>query len=180
MKSQGRYLGASYSLDGELQVTFAIDDREEVEKLEKIKEKELLIEAGVLCGKRSVNANDLMWKCLDIIAKSPDVKSDKWTIYLQMLKKYGKFTYIIVNPSAVAAMKEKWRETEELGEINVNGRTGVQLICYYGSSTYNTKEFSDLLDGIISDMKDLGLSLPPREEVETLLKEWGEIYMKKG
>ena len=172
MKSQGRYLGASYSLDGELQVTFSISDREEVNKLEKIKDKELLIDVDILCGKRSVNANDLMWKCLDTIAKSPDIKSDKWSIYLQELKKYGKFTYIIVPLAAVEAMKGKWREIEEYGEITVNGKPGMQLICYYGSSTYTTKEFSDLLDGIMSDMRDLGLSLPPRPEVEMLLEEW--------
>ena len=121
-------------------------------------------------GKRSLDANGLLWACLNEIAQA--VNSDKWSIYLQMLKRYGKFDYVIVKKKAVEAMRKQWRELEEVGEINVNGQPAVQLLCYYGSSTYDTKEFSVLLDGVISEMKEIGLNPPPDKQTKELLEKW--------
>ena len=45
--------------------------------------------------KRSLNANALLWKCLGDIAVV--LRSDKWAVYLEMLKRYGLFTYVCVN-----------------------------------------------------------------------------------
>ena len=56
--------------------------------------------------------------------------------------------------------------------LHVNGRKAIQLLCYYGSSTYNTKEFSVLLDGVIEHMKDLGLQPPIPRDIRSALEEW--------
>ena len=63
---------------------------------------------------------------------------------------------------------------------DVNGRKAVQLLCYYGSSTYDTKEFSVLLDGVIEDMKDLGLQPPMTREIQAALAEWEKTHGKEG
>lgn len=120
--------------------------------------------------KRSLDANGMLWACLQEIAEA--LKSDKWTVYLQMLKRYGKFDYVIVKEKAVEAMKKQWRELEEVGEISVNGQKAVQLLCYYGSSTYDRKEFSVLLDGVISEMKEMGLTPPPDKQTQEILDKW--------
>ena len=120
--------------------------------------------------KRSNDANGMFWSCLDEIAKV--LNTDKWEVYLKMLKRYGKFTYICVKPSAVESMKLQWRETEVVGNININGEEAVQMLCYFGSSTYNTREFSVLLDGVISEMRELGLQPPATKEMRRVLEEW--------
>lgn len=120
--------------------------------------------------KRSLDANGMLWACLQDIATA--VKSDKWSIYLQMLKRYGKFDYVIVKEKAVEAMKKQWRELEEVGEIDIHGQKAVQLLCYYGSSTYDKKEFSVLLDGVISEMKEIGITPPPDRQTKELLEKW--------
>jgi len=120
--------------------------------------------------KRSLDANGLLWACLQEIAVA--LRSDKWSIYLQMLKRYGKFSYVIVRENAVEAMKKQWRELEEVGEIDIHGEKAVQLLCYYGSSTYNKKEFSVLLDGVISEMREMGLTPPPDRQTKELLSQW--------
>lgn len=120
--------------------------------------------------KRSLTANGLLWTCLQQIAEA--VGSDKWSVYLQMLKRYGRFDYVIVKPKAVEAMKRQWREIEEVGEIEVNGQKAVQMLCYYGSSSYDGREFSRLLDGVMSEMKEMGLQLPPEKKVRELLDAW--------
>lgn len=118
--------------------------------------------------KRSLDANALLWSCLQMIAES--LHTDKWAVYLMMLKRYGKFSYVIVHPNAVEAMKKQWRELEVVGEVDVNGKKGIQLLCYYGSSTYNTKEFSVLLDGVITEMREMGLTPPPTKDLQAAME----------
>ena len=120
--------------------------------------------------KRSLDANALLWVMLQSIATT--LRADKWQIYLQMLKRYGKYTYICVKPSVVEAVKQQWRECEELGEVSINGQPAIQMLCYFGSSTYNTKEFSVLLDGVISEMKEMGLDTPTSEDMKRSLEQW--------
>ncbi len=122
--------------------------------------------------KRSLNANRLLWHCLDQIAKAMIPPQDKWDVYLMMLKRYGKFTYICVKPNVVDAMKKQWRESEVIGHVDINGQDSVQMLCYFGSHTYDTKEFSVLLDGIISEMVEMGLKTPREEELERALERW--------
>lgn len=119
--------------------------------------------------KRSLNANALLWKCLGDIASA--IHSDKWEVYLQMLKRYGTYTYICVKPKALEAVKKQWREVEEIGRVNINGQESVQLLCYFGSSTMNSKEFSILLDGVISEMKEMGLPSPADEDLQRVINQ---------
>ena len=120
--------------------------------------------------KRSNNANRLLWVCLGRIAKA--LKTDSWSVYMQMLKRYGTFTYICVKPSAVEGVKKQWRECEEIGELTIKGKKAVQLLCYYGSSTYNTQEFSEFLESVMSEMEEMNIPTPREEEVERALKQW--------
>lgn len=120
--------------------------------------------------KRSLNANNLLWQCLGEIAGA--LEADKWDIYLEMLKRYGKYTYICVKPNVVEAVKKQWRECEEIGEVNINGQKSIQMLCYFGSSTLDSKEFSILLNGVISEMKEMGLPTPAEKDMERALKNW--------
>ena len=130
----------------------------------------LRIEAKKYSKKRSLDANGMLWSCLGSIASA--IGTDKWDVYLKMLKRYGKYTHICVKPSVVEAMKLQWRECEVVGEIDINGQKAVQMLCYFGSSTYNTKEFSVLLDGVISEMKEMKLTVPPTRDMQRALEEW--------
>lgn len=152
-------------------ITFTINEQSAVREIENIKDADKLsIKAVKFRQKRSLDANALLWVCLQSIATA--LRADKWDIYLQMLKRYGKSTYICVKPSVVEAVKAQWRECEEIGEVNINGQTAIQMLCYFGSSTYNTKEFSVLLDGVISEMKEMGLDTPTSEDMKRSLEQW--------
>lgn len=126
--------------------------------------------------KRSLNANALLWHCLGKIANT--LNTDKWEIYLQMLKRYGKYTYICVKPNVVDSVKKQWRECEVLGDIEINGQKAIQMLCYFGSSTYDSKEFSILLNGVISEMEEMGLATPESEEIERIMEQWAKNYGK--
>lgn len=155
---------------GKWQAIFTINEPNAVNGLDKLKNTLLTVKAAKFRKKRSLDANAMMWACLKEIADV--INADKWDIYLRMLKRYGKFTYIVVKENAVEAMKKQWRECEVVGDYEVNGQKAVQMLCYFGSSTYDTKEFSKLLNGIVSEMQEMGIQPPPSKEMQRALENW--------
>ena len=150
------------------QAVFELDNADSLSDLNGLKDALLDLKVEKHRKKRSLDANAYLWSCLNDIAIA--LNTDKWSVYLQMLKRYGKFTYIVVKQAAVEAMKQQWRECEVVGEIVIGGEKAVQMLCYFGSSTYNSKEFSDLLNGVVSEMEEMGLQPPPTREIVQALK----------
>ena len=171
MNFTGRLCGVNADvLTGETTVTFSVNEREAVYEIEKIRgEERLTIKAEKYRKKRSLDANGLLWACLGEMAAA--LGADKWDIYLKMLKRYGKYTYICVKPNVVEAIRREWRCSEVIGDIEINGQPAVQMLCYFGSSTYDSKEFSVLLDGVVSEMKEMELQPPMGEELRGAIEE---------
>jgi hypothetical protein len=136
------------------------------------KDKKLSVEIKQHRAARSLDANGYLWALLQQMAEV--LKTSKDEIYLQMLERYGVFTHVIVKPDAAERIRNEWRTVRDLGEVKVNGKIGVQLQCYYGSHTYDTKEFSVLLDGVIYEAKELGIETLPPEQINDMKNEWGK------
>ena len=157
-------------------ITFTVNEHSAMSAVDEIKDcPKLSIRAVKYRAKRSLDANALLWVCLGKIADAMETPTDKWEIYLRMLKRYGKYTHICVKPNVVDAVKAQWRETEVIGEVNINGQKAVQMLCYFGSSTYDTKEFSKLLDGVISEMQEMKLETPVPADIRRALEQWEKI-----
>ena len=158
---------------GQWNITFTMNEASAINEVNNIQSCEKLsIKAVKHRNKRSLDANAYCWVILQKIAEV--LHRDKWNVYLEMLGKYGVFTHIIVKPNVVDKVKEEWRTVKELGEVSVNGMTGIQLQCYFGSSTYNTKEMSVLIDGIVYEAKELGIETLPPDELERMKIEWNQ------
>ena len=169
MRLTGIFKGVSINWGSDRHVlAFEINEPFTQAMMDSIKDSKLTIEVNKYREKRSLDANALLWACLGEIANA--MQADKWDIYLMMLKRYGKYTYICVKPGMVEAMKAQWRELEVVGNIDINGTEAVQLLCYFGSSTYNSKEFSVLLEGVISEMKEMGLPTPTSKEMRLAIE----------
>lgn len=117
---------------------------------------------------RSIDANALLWACIGELSTA--IKSDKWSVYLELLKRYGKYVYVCVPPGKAEDVKKQWRECEEIGTVDINGRKATQLLCYFGSSTYDSKEFGELLDGVVSEMREVGLTPPPSKDMQRAIE----------
>lgn len=155
---------------GRFRVTF--ESMEDISKqLETITDKLLTITAKLFRNKRSRDANSYSWVLMQKIAE--DQHTDKWSVYLEMLGRYGVFTHIIVKPGVVDRVVSEWRTVKNLGEVTVSGQTGIQLQCYFGSSTYDTKEMSVFIEGIVSECHELGIETATPEELDRMKKEWG-------
>lgn len=160
-------MSATFDLDGSLLLTFKINDKDILEHIGELKDNLLSLEFKPYRQKRSIDANGLFWACIGDVSRVSGIS--KWDLYLQILKESGQFTYITVKPKAVEKMKQMWREIEEVGEMP-NG--DIQLLCYFGSSTYDSKEFSYLIDNVIEKMKEWGLQPPLPRHIQEALKRW--------
>lgn len=159
----------------ERRVRIELETNGTLEDIEKLKGKDLTIGLSRYRKKRSLDANAFLWKCLGDMAAVLGVTA--WDMYLDVLRKYGKYTYIKIIETAYTSLQKVWRETKIVGEtMEKNPETGEQckyleVLCYFGSSTYDSKEFSVLLNGVIEDMAELGLERPTDEHLKAIIAE---------
>ena len=158
-------------------VTFTVNEPSAMNAIDELMDcTKLSIRAVKYRAKRSLNANALLWLCLGRLANA--LHEDKWDLYKRMLKAHGKYTYICVKPNVVEAVKAQWRECEVIGEIDIHGEKAVQMLCYFGSSTFDTKEFSVFLDDVISEMRGQNLDTPTSSDMKRALEQWEKMHEK--
>ncbi len=138
--------------------------------LQRWENKPLDVEIKLHKEKRSLDANSFLWLLLQKIAEVLHTSKDE--VYLQMLERYGQFTHLIVKKNAVDKLIEQWRICRVLGDVNIKGQQGTQVQCFFGSSTYDTAQFSILLNGVVDEAKELGIEVLPQEEVDSMLAQW--------
>lgn len=175
MRFTGKVQGVRQNWEkGSSTVTLTINEPAAVNALQRLKDggKVVMADVDEYRNKRGRDANACLWWCLGRIAKA--LTADTWTIYLQMLRRYGVFETVTVNVDALENLRKKWRESDIIGSRIINNRLYCDVNLYFGSSTYDTEEFSALLDGVISEMKEMGLEPPLPEEVRAALEKWGK------
>lgn len=98
----------------------------------------------------------------------------KENVYKDAIKNIGSFEPIIVEEKAFCKFKEIW-EKQGLGFIVqevYRKEKCVKVHCYYGSSTYDSKEMSTLIDFIVNEAKELGIETMTPIELSRLKEEW--------
>ena len=152
-------------------------DTKEIEPIEKLKnENKLNIEMKKYRNKRSNNANNYFWKLLQKYCDEKEV--DAVEEYKERVKRLGIFRVLRIQTKDVETVKQTWEnwgtawfceiyDTEYLQDIEFK-----VLHMYYGSSSFNTKQMSRLINDLVEDCKDVGIETKPKEEIESLLKEW--------
>lgn len=58
------------------------------------------------------------------------------------------------------------------GECEENGIKFDKYLLYKQTHTLNTKEMSQLINGVVQECQDVGIETKPKEEIESLLKSW--------
>lgn len=117
------------------------------------------------------------WVLCDHIAKaltSEETAITKEDIYKDAILQIGRFEPLIITEKAYDNFKRIW-EKQGLGyliqEVSRKDKC-VRVNCYYGSSSYDTKEMSLLIQILIDLAKSIGVETRPQAEIDSLLKEW--------
>ncbi len=131
-------------------------------------DKEKLFEIKQHRERRSLNANAYAWV---LIGKIADVlRSSKDEIYLEMLKKYGQHETVSVLSEIDVTGYFKY--FVEMGKSTLNGKWFTHYRVFKGSSEYDTREMAILIDGIISECKEIDIEVLPEHEIERLKESW--------
>lgn len=158
-------------------ISLLLDTKELVSIEQLKKENKLNIELKKWYKKRSLDANAYCWVLCDQIAKelSKDgVIVTKEQVYKDSISQVGTFQPMIIEEKAFEDFKRIW-EKQGLGylvrEVSRKDKC-VKVFCYYGSSSYNTKEMSLLIESIVELAKSLNLETKSKAEINSLLQEW--------
>ena len=154
-----------------IEITFELDKNTSLSAIDELINKELDITAVKHREKRSLDANAYLWVLCQKIAEK--INSNKDSVYIQLLGDAGVYTHTIVKSEVVERMKQQWRLVKELGEVKVNGKKGIQLQLYFGSSGYNTKEMSVLIDEAVRQAKELDIETLPPDKLASMKASWG-------
>ena len=61
---------------------------------------------------------------------------------------------------------------EELARATLQGKEFTHYRIFKGSSEYDTREMAILIDGIVSEAKEMGIETLPPQELERLKQTW--------
>ena len=127
--------------------------------------------------KRSKDANSYCWVLCDNIAKAlttPEAVVTKEVVYKDAILQIGTFEPMIIEEKAFDNFKRIWSK-QGLGflvqEVSRKDKC-VKVHCYYGSSTYDSKEMSLLIELLVELAKSLNLETKPQAEIDSLLRSW--------
>lgn len=126
--------------------------------------------------RRSMDANAYCWVLLQKLAEK--LHTTKEELYIEKVRSIGPFEIVPLKKEAVRRWIENWKEkglgwyAEPTRESKIDGY--VNVICYYGSSVYDTAEMSRLIDEIVNDCRDMGIETIPPDELNDMMKRWGE------
>ena len=139
--------------------------------------------------KRSLSANGYYWALVDKIAQEMNSRKDtalsKDDIHRQMLHDYGTWEYNTDgSPKWVILPKNEPLPKDgyfyDMGaDVTVKGENsgdeiGHAYIIIRGSHTYNSKEMSTLLNGVIQEAQSLGIETMTPAEIEEMLRMIGD------
>lgn len=130
--------------------------------------------------KRSLSANGYLWALCDQIARKLSIPGDvvtKEEIYKRSIISVGKYTPMPIKEEAVEDFRKIWQSngTGWVLEVVDDSKLEGYKFCraYHGSSTYDVKDFSKLLDFVIQDAKSIGIETMQEEDLKSLLETWG-------
>ena len=152
-------------------------DTNNTESIQQLKEQNKLdIELKKYRKKRSNDANRYFWKLLTEYCEEKEV--DTIDEYKERAKRLGIFRVSRVETKDVDTYKKSWEnwgtawfceiyDTEYLENVEFK-----ILHLYYGSSSFNTKQMSRLINDLVEDCIEVGIETKTQAEINSLLESW--------
>lgn len=147
--------------------------RESIGEIDPNKDYEIIIR--IKRKKRSLDSNAYLWTLLGKLAEA--LRSSPIDVYREYIKDYGVYEIVPIREDAIERFIETWESRgngwlcEDMGECRrTPGYHNIKT--FYGSSKYNTKEMSRLIDAVVQDCKEQNIETLPPDELEHLKEMW--------
>lgn len=138
-------------------------------------EKEYVVEVKEYRPRRSLDANAYCWVLLDKLAEKTGIpKSD---IYRSLIREIGGNSDVVCcKNEAVDKLREGWHKNGVGWQTDVTDSKktpGCKVVTlYYGSSTYDTRQMSRLIDLVVQECQQQGIETKTPRELALLKEEW--------
>ena len=164
-------------------VTIEIDARPD--EVEKLNDKDLTVVMKEYKENRSLNANRFYWDFLTQLADKMNVSNP--FMHNQLLRRYGQLeivddemVYLVLPDTDEGAKKADEAETFHIKptsetRLGKDGKMYRTYIMLRGSRSFNTKEMSRLINGLVDECKQVGIDTTSMEEFERMV----ELYDEK-
>lgn len=128
--------------------------------------------------KRSLNQNDMYWSVLTSFAEVLNISNAR--AHNLLLRRYGQLeryedkpVYVVLPDTEEAEKRADEAESYHLKPTSQvkEGKDGQMYRTYMllrGSSTYNTKEMTRLLEGLLDECKEMGIAVMTEREASLL------------
>lgn len=125
--------------------------------------------------KRSLNQNSMLWELIgEISVKENGNKVDTEDIYLQLIEQTGaSVEFFLAIPEAEQTLRRLFRIVKVVDERIQNGKKLYVFKCWLGSSQFDTKEMSQLIDKTLERAEQDGIETEYWKEI--LFEERNEI-----
>ena len=189
MESKGTLIDVSRDWKtGKMRLTFEFDSDVSA-AIDKIKDKLLRITVKLWRDKRSLDANSYYWVLLSRLAEAVGISKPR--AHNLMLRKYGQnlvidsqIAFLVIpdteeaEETALEAESFHIRPTSQVKQ-GKDGKAYRTYTVLAGSSTYDTKEMSELINGLITECKEQGIETLPPDELARMMAEYEENHRKK-
>lgn len=143
--------------------------------IDSLDDKDYLLSLKKISKKRSLNANAYAWVLIDKLGTYYNMSPEY--IYKNMVTEIsGNSVIVTVNADAAKSMIKIW-ESRGLGwqaiKLDEYG-DNIDYRLVYGSSVYDTRQMSQLIDLITADCKQVGIETLEEKEVKSIIEEWGK------
>lgn len=179
----GKISGVSFSYTtGKPLITFELNEKQSaLNMVDALKgDEKLSIKVDKYRAKRSLDANAYLWKLCSMIAdklSDDGVPHTKEEIYRKAIKARGicreqgelPIDFAKTSRTAWEMLGTGWI-TEQVDFEPDGERVIVRF--YYGSSTYNTKQMSRIIDWLVVECQNLGIETKSKAEIDSLLNSW--------
>lgn len=182
MKLNGQ-INSLKPISGNNQTYLALDlFGDHAEELEKLDGKVLDVEIKVHREKRSTKANNLCWELCSQIGRSITPPIPKEEVYRQAIKDVGIFIQVCIRKGDYEDFDRQWRgrgtgwfteivDTHDYMDV-------VDVMAYCGSSTYDTKAMSTLIDYLVDQAEQMELQIAyDLREIEQIKEDWASDLM---
>lgn len=183
MDLTGKIVGISTNfLTKKFELTVAVNEADNLTNgYEELKDAELLdIRIKKYRRRRSLDANAYFHVLVDKLADKLGISKPRCKNL--MIGRYGQPFFVDKAETAEAVIKtnipvSQMMENESVHCMPCGSKTedGKELTFYKifrGSSSYDTKEMSILIDGTVNECKEQGIETLPPEELERMLSKW--------
>lgn len=112
-------------------------------------------------SKRSLEQNKLLWSLLGKMAIAMSGKKNKVSseeCYCIMLEEANvSYDFMLALPETEQMLKKSFRVVRKVGEREVNGKILNMYQYFVGSSKFNTKEMTELIENVLDKLAELGV-----------------------